>query len=550
MNNTSLYEYTAEAMRETLKKNVDNFSKAMEYRPNKSLFRIGNDSYELLRIVDEFTQSSILSCSRELIIKMMDNNRIRYETNEIVDFCISESGRTIGYEIVLSQKFDIDVEKAKKKGIDEVRFIVLEEATGDEYTIWEPNSEKYKNTCKGYVKNISVKDYFFRMFSLEEYEIFKKYAEQYNSEAEALIGINVTVSPSEKAMDKYREKVLGELEVYPYLEKFKDVYDEDELKTINERFSKRYKVLVENTDFAKSFVSSEWYYDMQVKTDGCLEHTAIVAGYFKSVEQLLFAIIKLSIDRDISIEVMKREKKEGEGNYIRLTQSNIARVNAMLGSLRKCIAHPPNELFSVNNYIKKKTNNVLKEYCDKSRNGYFHKDNLYKWEDIKAIRENTFQIMFLILGCLCIDEDKIEKLGNGAIVVEEPIINDITYNSFTEWIDKLLAFDNLEDNKVIIFNLHPGWRDGNHLMELFVSDTYIDNGFGTTKEEGNYPHLVKTLFRTQYKWHSEEKIEAVQNKLKDIVMDYLEKGANADVLKKFNVIAVGRLGHYEVIHNR
>lgn len=56
-----------------------------------------------------------------------------------------------------------------------------------------------------------------------------------------------------------------------------------------------YKAIVGESGFAESFISSEWYF--RAHDDfSFLEQTAVIAGYLKSIEQLLFAIICLSMN--------------------------------------------------------------------------------------------------------------------------------------------------------------------------------------------------------------------------------------------------------------
>ena len=78
-------------------------------------------------------------------------------------------------------------------------------------------------------------------------------------------------------------------------------------------------------DFADSFIASEWNYDVNQAT-GVLDQTGIIAGYLKSVEQLLYAVIKLSIDKNKIIRLKNGE--DGEFN-----SDNVEFVNSTLGSL-------------------------------------------------------------------------------------------------------------------------------------------------------------------------------------------------------------------------
>ena len=353
-----------------------------------------------------------------------------------------------------------------------------------------------------------------------------------------------------KAIDEFRKNVLEKIETYEYEQKLIALFDTVELKIIRKRFNERYKVLVQNSDYARCFVSSEWYYDIQEKTNNGLEQTAVVAGDFKAVEQLLFEIIKLSMrEQKITIEALRIKRKEDEKKYIPLITDNLNRVNKMLNSLINCINYPKNQLFVVDTKIKEKVICFITEYKNKNRNQYFHNDNLYSWEKIKEIREKTYEILFLILGCLKIDEDKIDLLGKGDIIFEEPVVEELTYQLFANWVEKLMRFNNLSDYNVIIFEFKKdGSSKNKYRLGVRTRDFYVDNGYGMKVEDplsDLLPH-----YRTMLEWKSEKSIDDVEMKVKKIVEEYLKKGKNAGVLLERDVIAVGRWEHFECLHKK
>ena len=91
--------------------------------------------------------------------------------------------------------------------------------------------------------------------------------ERYNFEREQWMGMTVNPLPTQKTLERHKVKVREELLSYFFEEKLHTIFTEQEIIEMKIRFLKNYEVLLSNADFANSFVSSEWYYDFQVKTD-------------------------------------------------------------------------------------------------------------------------------------------------------------------------------------------------------------------------------------------------------------------------------------------
>lgn len=143
----------------------------------------------------------------------------------------------------------------------------------------------------------------------------------------------------------------------------------------------RYKVLLGNADFAKSFVTSEWLNKKYFAFDE-LDNTFIVAGFLKSIEQLLWKIIFMI----------------GQGRHFRgvVISDTTEEIDKTLGALQYFLSDRDNaDLFQtvfgtsrqfVINYLKRQISDWRKQY----RNGYFHKHNLKEKECIEEIREETY----------------------------------------------------------------------------------------------------------------------------------------------------------------
>ena len=159
--------------------------------------------------------------------------------------------------------------------------------------------------------------------------------------------------------------------------------------------------MIGSAPYALSFITSEWYYTMYQLTEN-LDLTNVAAGYLKSIEQLLFAVIELSKGTGITIQ--------SKAGVIEYTEDTEDVVYTTLYALEKVI-DCNRKLLDVNRYAKQYLIDTLVEWREKHRNGYFHKENLQSVKKLKEIRETAFQLYFLILGSCSISEEQFAILG-------------------------------------------------------------------------------------------------------------------------------------------
>ena len=89
--------------------------------------------------------------------------------------------------------------------------------------------------------------------------------------------------------------------------------------------------MVGTADFAVSFISSEWNYQAYQLTEN-LDMTGIVAGYLKSIEQLLYCIFGILEDKGISI-------KSHDGSIVDFSVEHESQIDSTLGTLETAIKH-------------------------------------------------------------------------------------------------------------------------------------------------------------------------------------------------------------------
>ena len=413
----TLYESAIADMTSLLEKTVDDFSMAYEVSVMEPLFCVSNKQFPLMKTVAHLSNYQVLNGCRQLCIDMCKQMGVMVKETperEDVDFILEMDNGSMGVLISFTSNFMPNVSDEIMHTIEKLMVVVLQDSMDGQPQFFKPNNHKYRNyKYKDCIDQITIKQ-FFEMLGRDDYEDFKECVGRYNYEAEQKLGITVSAIPTKKAVEKHREKIQKELLSYFYANELQTLFEEEEISDMKKWFEKNYEVLTSNADFSRSLISSEWYYDLQVKTDEGIEQTAIVAGYLKSLEQLLCSIL-LVLSEDENNEFMFFTNKEGKEktgqDRLPLNYENQKLVLTMAKNILKAIKGNKKSVLRRT----KMTDRVieyLEKYVEKTRNGYMHKDNLYEWTDIQNIRTKTYAAYFMVLGTFFIDVEKLSHIND------------------------------------------------------------------------------------------------------------------------------------------
>lgn len=265
---------------------------------------------------------------------------------------------------------------------------------------------------------VLFEDFVEDLCGIDEKLSFQNAMVNFKSEMHKIIGYQITELCSSYNLMKMKEQLEEEIKSFDYnkikekrfeewQQRWPSVSDirEETFNTIKSTFLEggRYKVLLGNVDFAESFITSEWLYKKYFAFDE-LDNTFIVAGFLKSIEQLLWRIIFML----------------GQGRHLRgvvISDSTEEEIDKTLGALQYFLSDRDNaDLFQnvfttsrqfVINYLKRQISDWRKQY----RNGYFHKHNLKEKECIEEIREETYFLYLLILGSINLSSDEIDRIS-------------------------------------------------------------------------------------------------------------------------------------------
>ena len=255
-------------------------------------------------------------------------------------------------------------------------------------------------------------------FGDEELLLFKKAMQTYQEEMHQAIGYQITEILNANNLAQLRTDLEKEILHFPFDRiknerflqlqskdsSFRDL-DAEDFENMKDLFlnQNRYKLLLGERDFAISFLTSEWLYKKYFAFPE-MDNTFIVAGYLKSIEQLLWDIIQYV----------------GHGRRIKgvtIEEGNEDRIDKTLGTLEHFITNSSNEdLFTdtfgdSKEFIMEYLGRQLQTWRRKYRNGYFHKHCLVEKDRIDAIREETLFLHLLILGMISLDQNAITLLS-------------------------------------------------------------------------------------------------------------------------------------------
>lgn len=268
------------------------------------------------------------------------------------------------------------------------------------------------------LKTMLFEDFLLEQFGVNELNLFKKAMMTYKDEMHQAVGYQITEIFNSHNLAVLKTELEQDILNFEYdrvkNEKFTEIHSMDDtfrdlnnanFKNTKELFlnQKRYKLLLGNSDFAKSFLTSEWLIKKYFSLPE-MDNTFIVAGYLKSIEQLLWNIIYI---------IGQGRKMRG----ITIEDDNAEDIDTTLGSLQYFIVNYDNDDLFENvfgtstHFVMQYLKNQLSAWRRKYRNGYFHKYNLEDKEQIDAIRDETFFLYLLILGAISLDDNAMTMLS-------------------------------------------------------------------------------------------------------------------------------------------
>ena len=441
----------------------------------------GQDFRHFGYLVDS-CEGAVIGAVYSIVIDMLNEAHIEYEVptyeepvyrdKSVSDrtrpvypypFVLREGGKRVAYDFMygLSTIRPLREKMDRYTDIDALKVYFLWD---DEYSRIKVFNEIETEEDRCRIQFGILRNFFDDMFGSEVYPVFAKYAGEFNEKARNTIGFSMMAVPTKKAVAVFKDKTLDKLRQQDYRKLVNGGIDESRYQAVHKRYitGGLVELMTGTSDFADSFISSEWHKDTDVIT-GVIDETAIGVGYLKSVEQLLYAVLKLFMKSGRKIQVNEKEWKASHPSTntvpaeIDFIQANEPYFNKTLGSLFRVVKSLEREnnwygIFASDPDTVRFMVDTLYHFKDYERNDRLHKDNLYSEKEITDIRDQSYLLYFLILGSF-----KISGKDQSALGKEIPIIHYLTdeelQTGIEEWALPLLRYDMPKESQVLTFHV-------------------------------------------------------------------------------------------------
>lgn len=367
----------------------------------------------------------------------------KYELDAFVEFVIVHDGKNIGCRFtpnsypteetyVMNRDFDYLYKHLPIPGFD--RLSRIDELWVLDWTGLSTEELKKKNNPIPGGRNlctyVSLPDFFSTLFSTEIYEMFFSVSQDAISQADDLIALKAVPQLRSSNLLSLKKVVLADFSeeaVTKFEYDFKDAskksmltpLSEADTKLIDEAFFDQglRNSIVGGCDFAHSFLTSEYLY--KTITEGLsIDYTAVVVGYLKSVEQLLYLYYLSAYGKNTSLTYWDQYKdaKKFDPNkpYFRYEPYNPSQQWMQKKySRKKGVGDNAPEIgkliyflryyelaWNISEKGKEYVFACLDDYRDSCRNSLLHKDNIgpNEYAFVKRIRRNTLVCLYYVLG--------------------------------------------------------------------------------------------------------------------------------------------------------
>ena len=478
-----IYEYRFDELLKLYKRDKTELHIGKSEKKSDMLIDISGDAFRKYSKIVDANERWVIYTIEQIIRNLLQAYEIIYEIPEYEEITLSGKRRKI-HPFAFSKEnngkkvayiFRYKLSKSLReihnfldsfKDIDAVKIFFIRNDYSNEIKLYNDiETEKYGS----YIEFAQIREFFLDEFDENEYNMFVNCAAVFNAKARNLIGLATVEMPTEKTVKKFRYERAELIKTFPYITYLPNGIDETQRKLIYSNFmtQKRYRLLTsisKKCNFAHSFISSEWYYN-QHTTTGVLEQTAIVVGYLKSVEQLLYLMIRYWINKNKWIKINGKYEDSFTGiihvnGLIDFVEANEKYIDKTLGALirfiklkRKDGSYKHKDMFVVDDDTLQCIINALYNFKDFERNDRLHQHNLYTKEEVEEIREQVFLLYYLLLGSFNVPENYIDSLYQEEPGCIESMERESIYKEIYNWAFPIVKYDIPQNTKVIAFSL-------------------------------------------------------------------------------------------------
>lgn len=422
---------------------------------NTNLFQYADPDFYFFRFAIDRQEKSTEPFLLRVLPRVMERYGIDFEISNDTTFCfiINENGNRHGYRFKdFYREQDVNSILFQSKLDDAFILSLSKPGRADS---WIARDNEYYIANGLHLRTETLESFFHHYFGVEEYNDFLQAVNQYINVARENTGyksikfFSTMNLATQKAFEQkcladwqyktYEFKIIDRQDkrVQDYLYFSCNLFPPAELEKMEENYiaSGFYKAMLGREEFAESFLTSEWLY-YSLKDLKHFDYTAVVSGYLKSVEQLLYKIVMMNVDNNCKIsmsgawevgqEAYRNRVKIYEWDkakraivpttnwkvnykYIDFTSSQVKYMDRSLGTFEYFLRN--NKHIFVYPSRAKTIADMVSCFRTECRNDYFHTHNLRDWEIVKIVRSNAIYLYFVLLGGCIIPQSKIGDLG-------------------------------------------------------------------------------------------------------------------------------------------
>lgn len=350
-----------------------------------------------------------------------------------LEFVVVSDVKRTGYRYTNCYWFEEQMEAVfKNNSLDDLRIIDFSSDKISSFMHPPMVSQKFTS----FVSIITLRDFFVEFFSEEEYDTYLSNVQTAVLEAYKYVGLQSVSNLTPQHLPFFIKGILEDLSFSTLSSKSYSIIHEDNLKPkLKKEFKnnlndpntpftdkdykeldrlfygeKRYLALCGKEAFAHSFITSEYLYQT-LRSNNEFDYTAIVSGYLKSVEQLLFRIESYLLNNlpseQLWIKSSRYNKKKSSEfidnwkgrskRHVKFTPDNQEYFDTTFTPLVYLIGDYERG-WNLSEDGRNLVTTYLQIYCSECRNEHFHKDNIHDFEEVNKIRENTILLFYYVLG--------------------------------------------------------------------------------------------------------------------------------------------------------
>ena len=378
-------------------------------------------SYSSMVETNEYRATKIIEALAVLLLQKQDESNFMLYPVEACyrNLSVDEQAKTRPFQIVFKkdrQRTGVVFSTLRDAGsycehfvegdysVEALKIVLLVNPRESAYDTLIASVNEFNAKRKIPLERVTLREFWEQHFGKDGYVVLVEYINRFNEQAKSVIGFSTVITPTEHALQRFREKTGEMLCSFPYKETIPDNIYQKQIDIFYNNYIEHglWRAMIGKSNFAISFITSEWNFSMYQLSEN-LDLTSIVSGYLKSIEQLIWAIIELKKEKTFSI-------KSKLGGLVEFSMENEDVIDGTLWSLEQVIKHN-SWMVEVNYHARNYMIQAIDDWREKHRNGYFHRDNLQSEAKVKEIRNQTLQLYFLILGGCKIKKEDFERLG-------------------------------------------------------------------------------------------------------------------------------------------